>query len=50
MERRHPTCYHKAKEEAFKPYQNDKSEGQHCAYTEANKAAKKAVEMAKEEA
>ena len=40
----------KAKEEAFKAYQKDKSEEQHCAYKEANKAAKRAVAMAKEEA
>ena len=37
-------------EEAFKAYQNDKSEEQHCAYKEANKAVKRAVAMAKEEA
>ena len=35
-------------EEAFKAYQKDKSEEQHCAYKEANKAAKRAVAMAKE--
>ena len=40
----------KAKEEAFKAYQKDKSEEQHCAYKEANKAAKRAVAIAKEEA
>ena len=40
----------KAKEEAFKAYQNDKSEEQHCAYKEANKAAKRTVAIAKEEA
>ena len=40
----------KAKEEAFKAYQKDKSEEQHCAYKEANKAAKGAVAIAKEEA
>ena len=39
-----------AKEEAFKAYQKDKSEEQHCAYKEANKAPKRAVAMAKEEA
>ena len=39
-----------AKEEAFKAYQKDKSEEQHCAYKEANKATKRAVAMAKEEA
>ena len=39
-----------AKEKAFKAYQKDKSEEQHCAYKEANKAAKRAVAMAKEEA
>ena len=40
----------KAKEEAFKAYQKDKSEEQHCAYKEANNAAKRAVAIAKEEA
>ena len=40
----------KAKEGAFKAYQKDKSEEQHCAYKEANKAAKRVVAMAKEEA
>ena len=40
----------KANEEAFKAYQKGKSEEQHCAYKEANKAAKRAVAMAKEEA
>ena len=39
-----------AKEKAFKAYQKDKSEEQHCAYKEANKATKRAVAMAKEEA
>ena len=39
-----------AKEKAFKAYQKDKSEEQHCAYKEANKTAKRAVAMAKEEA
>ena len=39
-----------AKEEAFKAYQKDKSEEQHCAYKEANKVAKRSVSMAKEEA
>ena len=39
-----------AKEEAFKAYQKYMSEEQHCAYKEANKAAKRAVAMAKEEA
>ena len=39
-----------AKEEAFKAYQKDKSEKQHCAYKEPNKAAKRAVAMAKGEA
>ena len=39
-----------AKEEAFKAYQKDRSEEQHCAYNEANKAAKRAVAMANEEA
>ena len=39
-----------AKEEVLKAYQKDKSEEQHCAYKEANKAAKRAVAMAKEEA
>ncbi len=38
------------KEEAFKAYQKYMSEEQHCAYKEANKAAKRAVAMAKEEA
>ena len=38
------------KEEVFKAYQKDYSEEQHCAYKEANKAAKRAVAMAKEEA
>ena len=38
-----------AREEAFKAYQKDKSEEQHCAYKEANKAAKRAVAMAKEQ-
>ena len=40
----------KAKEETFKAYQKYKSEEQHCAYKEANKAAKRTVAMAKEEA
>ncbi len=39
-----------AKEEAFKAYQKEKSEEQHCAYKEANKAVKRAVAMIKEEA
>ena len=41
-----------AKEEAFRAYQTDKSEEQHCAYKKkANKNdAKRAVAMAKEEA
>ena len=39
-----------AKDDAFKACQKDKSEEQHCAYKEANKAAKRAVAMAKEEA
>ena len=39
-----------AKEMAFKAYQKDKSEEQHCAYKDANKAVKRAVAMAKEEA
>ena len=38
-----------AKEEAFKAYYKDKSEEQHCAYKEDNKAAKRAVAMAKEQ-
>ena len=38
-----------AREEAFKAYQKDKSEEQHCAYKEANKVAKRAIAMAKEE-
>ena len=38
-----------AKEEAFKAYQKDKSEEQHCAYKDANKAVKRAVAMAKEQ-
>ena len=37
-------------EKAFKAYQKDKSEEQHCAYKEANKTAKRAVAMAKKEA
>ena len=40
----------KAKEGAFKAYQKDKCEKQHCANKEANKAAKRAVAMDKEEA
>ena len=35
---------------ATKAYQKDKSEEQHCAYKEANEAAKRAVAMAKGEA
>ena len=42
-------CAITAKEKAFKAYQKDESEEQHCAYKEANKAAKRAVAMAKEE-
>ena len=38
-----------AKEEASNAYRNDTSEEQHCAYTEANKAAKRAVAMANED-
>ena len=34
----------------FIAYQKDKREEQHCVYKEANKAAKRAVAMAKEEA
>ena len=37
------------KEEAFKAYQEEKREEQHCAYKEANQVAKRAVAMAKEE-
>ena len=49
VERRHPSAT-KAREEAFKTYQKDKSEEQHCEYKDANKAAKRAVAIAKEEA
>ncbi len=48
-ERRHPTCYHRQRR-GVQSYQKDKTEEQHCTYKEANKAAKRAVAMAKEEA
>ena len=43
-------CDITAKEDAFKAYQKYKSEEQRCPYKEANKAAKRAESMAKEEA
>ena len=45
-----PDVLSKPSKEAFKAYQKDKSEEQHCAYKEANEAAKRAVAMTKEEA
>ena len=48
-ERRHLTCY-QSQVRGVQTFQKDKSEEQHCAYKEANKAAKRAVAMAKEEA